>query len=126
MRKCVPLTLAILVGLGSLVFPTAQVQARGHGRYGYNPHRHNHKKKAGPPYEAIESVNTAAGTVTIVPRNGASHTSKTLRLTPDTVVTINGERSTAEQLKPGMKVNVGLGADADAAAELNAVPAPKN
>ena len=126
MKNCVPLTASALIALvGSLVFPVAQIQARGHRSYGYNPRRHSHRKKLDPPYEAIQSVNMSAGTVTIVPKNGASHTSKTLRITPDTVVTISGQRSTLQQLQPGMKVNVGLGADADAAAELSASPAPR-
>jgi hypothetical protein len=114
-----------LLALGSLVFPVTQTQARGRSHYGYNPNRRSHRKQLGPPYEAIQSVNTSAGTVTIVPKNGVSHTPKTLRITPDTVVTISGQRSTVQQLQPGMKVNVGLGADADAAAELNASPAPR-
>ena len=71
-------------------------------------------------------MNVSAGTVTIVPRNGASKQSKTLRTTPDTVITINGQPGTLQQLQPGMKVDVGLGADADAASELTASNPPKS
>lgn len=91
-------------------------------------HSFRHGKKRPPPkpqYESIGSVNTSAGTVTIVPKNSASKQVKTLRAAPDCVITVNGRRGRLSDLQTGMKVVVGLGMDADVATELTVTDAPK-
>ena len=129
MKRFGLLSVAGLVAFGLLAYPATQLRAAEYVYLQHQSCRLRHGKKRPPrkpPYEAIGSVNVSAGTVTIVPKNGASKQSKILRTTPDTVITINGQLGTLQQLQPGMKVDVGLGADADAAAELTASNPPKS
>ena len=77
-----------------------------------------------PPYIAIESVDSAAMTITTAPRNSTAIASKTYKLTPKTKVTVNGHDATLAELQAGMQVRIGAGMDANIATEVSASDAP--
>jgi hypothetical protein len=76
------------------------------------------KKKAAPPpvqhHPVISSVTANSITVT------EDKITKTLTINQFTEITVNGQRATAAELKPGMTVNVTLGTDATKASRINA------
>ena len=75
------------------------------------------KKKSTPaPVQTpvISSVSATSVTVT------EGKTSKTLGITQFTEITVNGQKATAAELKPGMNVTVALGTDPTKAARINA------
>jgi hypothetical protein len=76
------------------------------------------KKKASPPPQSkaptISSV--TANSVTVTEDKGT----KTLTITQFTEITVNGQRATAADLKPGMTVSVTLGTDPSKASRINA------
>jgi hypothetical protein len=67
----------------------------------------------------IASVTPTAITVT------EAKATKTYTVTQFTEITVNGQRATVADLKPGMTVNVTLGTDASRASRINASGAPK-
>jgi hypothetical protein len=76
------------------------------------------KKKASPPAQTkaptISSVTATSITV------AEEKTSKTLTIDQFTVITVNGQKATAADLKPGMTVNVTRGTDPTKASRINA------
>jgi hypothetical protein len=81
------------------------------------------KKKATPvpAYHppAISSVTGNAITVS------DQSTTRTLTITQFTEITVNGQRASIADLKPGMTVSVTLGMDPSRAARINATDAPR-
>ena len=75
-------------------------------------------------YVAIKSVDTAALTITVEPRNSMSTEAKTYKLTPTTVVKVYGNPATLADLKPDMAVHFTLAADNVTLTELSASRAP--
>ena len=75
-------------------------------------------------YIAIKSVDTAAMTVTVEPRNSMSTEKKTYRVTPATAVKMNGNPATLADLKPDMAIHFTLAADNVTATELSASRPP--
>ena len=67
------------------------------------------KKSAAPALEHHETVisSVSGNTVTV----SDSKTTKTLTVTQFTEITVNGQKATAADLKPGMTVSVTLGTD---------------
>lgn len=65
-------------------------------------------------------------TITTVPKNSTGTASKTYRFNAQTHVTVNGQPGTLADLKPGQRIRVGLGADADLAEELAVTTPPKS
>ena len=75
------------------------------------------KKKFVPPVQhppVIASVTATSITVT------EEKITKTLTINQFTEITVNGQRATVAQLKPGMIVTVTLGTDATKASRINA------
>lgn len=75
------------------------------------------KKKATPApviTPVISSVTATSVTVT------EGKNAKTLGITQFTEITVNGQKATAAELKPGMNVTVTLGTDPTKAARINA------
>ena len=69
-------------------------------------------KKAAPPkiaYTAIISVDTAAKTITVGPKNSTATGTKTYKFTDKTTVTVNGKAGTLADLTPGQQIHVGIG-----------------
>lgn len=82
------------------------------------------KPKPKIPYMAIASVDTAAKTITIAPKNSTATNSKTYKFTDKTKVTVNGHDGTLSDLKPGLAIRVGTGMDETVADELTVTPPP--
>jgi hypothetical protein len=79
------------------------------------------KKKATPvPAPVISSVTGNAITVS------DQNTTRTLTITQFTEITVNGQRASIVDLKPGMTVSVTLGTDPSRAARINATGVPSN
>lgn len=74
------------------------------------------KKPAPTPTEAakISSVSLTSITVT------DAKATKTLAITQFTEITLNGQRATAAELKPGMTASITLGTDPTKASRINA------
>ena len=76
------------------------------------------KKKPSPPPQS------QAPTITSVTANSITVTeakvTKTLTITQFTEITVNGQRGTAADLKPGMGVSIALGTDPSKASRINA------
>ena len=75
------------------------------------------KKKATPApviTPVISSVTATSVTVT------EGKNAKTLAITQFTEITVNGQKATVAELKPGMNVTVTLGTDPTKAARINA------
>lgn len=77
-------------------------------------------------YIAIVSVDPKAMTITVEPRNSMSTDAKTYKVTPTTVVKVNGNPAALADLKPDMQVRFTLDADGATANELSASPAPRD
>ena len=76
------------------------------------------KKKAIPP-PVVQTPTIAAVTANSVTIKDAQ-SSKTLTIDQFTEITVNGRKSTAAELKPGMAVTVTLGTDSTKASRINA------
>jgi hypothetical protein len=77
-------------------------------------------KKHKASYEVIASVDEGAGTVLIGHANSSNRTTKSLKVTKFTDITVDGQKATLHDLKKGMMVEVTQGGDADEAAALKA------
>lgn len=77
-----------------------------------------------PVYTAITAVDRSAMTVTTAPKNSTGTTPKTYRINADTKIDVDGKPGTLADLQSGQRVRVGLGADADLAAELSITKPP--
>ena len=75
------------------------------------------KKKATPPPIQTPTITSATATSITVTEG---KTSKTLGINQFTEITVNGQKATAAELKPGMAVTVTLGTDSTKAARINA------
>ena len=75
-------------------------------------------------YIAIVSVDVAAMTVTVEPRNSMATEAKTYKVTPTTVVKVYGNVATLTDLKPDMAIHFQLTPDGITATELSASKAP--
>ena len=75
-------------------------------------------------YIAIVSVDTAAMTITVEPRNSMATDKKTYKVTPATVVKVYGSPATLADLKPDMAIHFTLAADNVTATELSASRPP--
>jgi hypothetical protein len=83
------------------------------------------KKKTSTPVPAhhgpvISSVTGNA--ITVSDKN----TTRTLTVTQFTEITLNGQRASIADLKPGMTVSVTIGTDASRAARINATGVPSD
>jgi hypothetical protein len=76
------------------------------------------KKKASPP-PVIKAPTIASVTATSI-TVAEEKATKTLAINQFTVITLNGQRATAADLKPGMTVDIGLGTDPKIASRINA------
>ena len=76
-------------------------------------------------YIAVVSVDSAAMTITVEPKNSMSTDTHTYKVTPATVVKVNGNPAMLADLKPDMMVHFELAADGTTATELSASPAPR-
>jgi hypothetical protein len=75
------------------------------------------KKKPSPtPSQAPTIASVTANSITVT----EATTTKTLTITQFTEINVNGQRATAADLKPGMKVSVILGTDPSKASRINA------
>jgi|SRR5207249_1281223 hypothetical protein len=82
------------------------------------------KKKATPApayYQPVISSMTG-NAITV----SAQNTTKTLTITQFTEITVNGQRASIADLKPGMTVSVTIGTDPSRAARINATGVPSN
>jgi hypothetical protein len=80
------------------------------------------KKKAtpAPAYHQPVISSVTGNAITISDQN----TARTLTLTQFTEITVNGQRASIADLKPGMTVSVTLGMDPSRAARINATGVP--
>src|SRR6266566_667219 len=74
-----------------------------------------------PAYQQPAISNVTGNAVTVSDRN----TTRTLTITQFTEITVNGQRASIADLKPGMTVSVTLGTDPSRAARITATGAPK-
>src|SRR4051794_35068157 len=75
------------------------------------------KKKGTPaPIQTPTITSVTATSVTVTD----AKSSKTLGINQFTEITVNGQKATAAELKPGMNVTVTLGTDSTKAARINA------
>lgn len=75
-------------------------------------------------YIEIVSVNPAAMTITVEPKNSMSSEAKTYKVTPATTVKVNGNPAALADLKPDMMIHFTLAADGVTATELSGSRAP--
>jgi hypothetical protein len=80
------------------------------------------KKKATPvpAYHPPVISNVTANAITVSEPN----TTRTFMVTQFTEITVNGQRATIADLKPGMTVSVTIGVDPSRAARINATGVP--
>jgi hypothetical protein len=76
------------------------------------------KKKASPPpkYQPPVISSVTANTVTVTEEK----TTKAFTITQFTEITLNGQRASIADLKPGMTVNITIGMDPSQASRINA------
>lgn len=110
-----PIPKTILVACLLLATATAS-EARGF--------RGKHRPPPKTVYTAIASYNPTAMTLTTGPKNSTANWSKTYRMTPKTIVTIDGRPGTLADLKPGLRVSVGTGMDAGVAETVSVSQPP--
>ena len=79
-------------------------------------------KKSTPPPQLGSVITSATPTSITVSEAKAS---KTFTLTKFTEITVNGQKGTAADLKPGMIVNVTMGTDRTQASRVSAQDAPR-
>jgi hypothetical protein len=75
------------------------------------------KKKATPPPVKAPTISSVTATSITV---AEEKTTKTLTINQFTEITVNGQKATAADLKPGMTVNVTLGTDPSKASRISA------
>jgi hypothetical protein len=83
------------------------------------------KKKASTPVPAYHGpvISSVTGNaITVSDKN----TTRTLTVTQFTEITLNGQRASIADLKPGMTVSVTIGTDPSRAARINATGVPSN
>ncbi len=118
MKRPLLFACAVVAAMG-VVSPTA-VLAKGksgsNNRWG-DAGKHRAKPKA--QYEDITAVDEGAKTVSIGHKNGKDHSIKALKVNTFTEITLDGQKATLHDLKPGMKVDVTNDSD-DVAAALTA------
>ena len=73
------------------------------------------KKKESPPQIKAPTITSVTATSITVTDEKAT---KTLTINQFTEITVNGQRATAADLKPGMTVSVTLGTDASKASRI--------
>jgi hypothetical protein len=101
-----------LVVLCALLAAVISEPALGRGRKKYTP---------APTIKAPVIASVGPSSITITEQSGT----KTYTITQFTEISVNGQRATVADLKPGMTVNVTLGTDASKASRINASGAPK-
>ena len=79
------------------------------------------KKKPVPAYHQPVISSVTGNAITVSDQN----TTRTLTITQFTEITVNGQRASIADLKPGMTVSVTLGTDPSRAARITATGAPK-
>jgi hypothetical protein len=75
------------------------------------------KKKPSPTPTQLPTIASVTATSITVTE---AKTAKTLAITQFTEITVNGQRATAADLKPGMTVTIALGTDSSKASRINA------
>src|SRR5205809_6247361 len=82
------------------------------------------KKKASPTpkYQPPVISSVTGNTITVTEEK----TTRAFIITQFTEITVNGQRATIADLKPGMTVTVTIGMDPSRAARINATGAPTN
>ena len=75
-----------------------------------------------PAYHQPVISSVTGNAITVSDQN----TTKTLTITQFTEITVNGQRASIADLKPGMTVSVTIGMDPSRAARINATGAPTN
>jgi len=73
------------------------------------------KKKESPPQIKAPTITSVTATSITVAEEKAT---KTLTINQFTEITVNGQRATAGDLKPGMTVSITLGTDASKASRI--------
>ena len=74
------------------------------------------KKPTPPPQQGPVISSVSANSITVTEAKAA----KTLTITQFTEINVNGQKATAAELKPGMKVSITLGTDPTRASRINA------
>ena len=75
------------------------------------------KKKPSPTPSQVPTIaSVTANSITVT----EGKTTKTLAITQFTEISVNGQRGTAADLKPGMTVTITLGTDPSKASRINA------
>lgn len=75
------------------------------------------KKPAPPPQAKLPTISSVTATSITVAEEKAA---KTLTINQFTEITVNGQRATIADLKPGMTVSITLGTDPSKASRINA------
>ena len=78
------------------------------------------KKKASPAYQPPVISSVTGNAITVSEPN----TTRTFMVTQFTEITVNGQRASIADLKPGMTVSVTIGVDPSRAARINATGVP--
>jgi hypothetical protein len=78
------------------------------------------KKKATPAYQPPVISSVTGNAITVSEPN----TTRTFTVTQFTEITVNGQRASIADLKPGMTVSVTIGVDPSRAARINATGVP--
>ena len=78
------------------------------------------KKKATPAYQPPVISSVTGNAITVSEPN----TTRTFMVTQFTEITVNGQRASIADLKPGMTVSVSIGVDPSRAARINATGVP--
>jgi hypothetical protein len=77
-----------------------------------------------PSYDAVQSVDTTANTITINHVNSKDTSTKVYKLDQKTEIEVNGEKGTLNDVKTGMKISVTPGFNDDEASRVVVSPAP--
>jgi hypothetical protein len=78
------------------------------------------KKKATPAYQQPVIASVTGNAITV----SEQKTARTFTVTQFTEISVNGQRASIADLKPGMTVNVTIGVDPSRAARINATGVP--
>jgi hypothetical protein len=78
------------------------------------------KKKATPTYQQPVIASVTGNAITV----SEQKTARTFTVTQFTEITVNGQRASIADLKPGMTVSVTIGVDPSRAARINATGVP--
>ena len=78
------------------------------------------KKKATPAYQQPVIAGVTSNAITV----SEQKTARTFTVTQFTEISVNGQRASIADLKPGMTVNVTIGVDPLRAARINATGVP--